>query len=190
MSRPFLYTLTVVWLVGCHETDVLVAQANPAAADAGEDKSCRVNGDCNGSDLFCAKSSCGDVTGVCQVAPSDCPDEPQEVCGCDGVTYWNVCLLQRDKVSASTPGPCQLDALPCDDATSCGVPDAFCDRVQFHGPCMPGGGFCHVLPDTCPTDQGTPVVACGPPGGGHKVCTSVCDAIRSEMPFTFDRMCR
>ncbi|MCK6575051.1 hypothetical protein L6V77_28605, partial [Myxococcota bacterium] len=59
---------------------------------------------------FCdfAQDGCdwADATGTCQVRPEVCPLIYAPVCGCNGMTYDNVCLAQAAGVDAASDGPC------------------------------------------------------------------------------------
>lgn len=53
-------------------------------------------GTCNGAD----------VQGECVPVPNACPDVWMPVCGCDGVTYGNLCEAQMAQVQVDHPGEC------------------------------------------------------------------------------------
>jgi len=54
-------------------------------------------------------------SGVCKPMPSQCPQEDNVVCGCDGVIYPNPCIANASNVSVNHPGPCLTE-----EGTSCG----------------------------------------------------------------------
>jgi hypothetical protein len=71
-------------------------------------KECTVNTDC-GSEGYCDLSSgelvCSTV-GVCSEQPEVCAQEVNLVCGCDGETYNNSCVLASSGVSLQHIGEC------------------------------------------------------------------------------------
>ncbi|MCB9553322.1 MAG: hypothetical protein H6705_15865 [Myxococcales bacterium] len=87
-------------------------------------------GDTCGPDEFCDFEGDGcdyaDATGICQPRPAEfCAEIYAPVCGCDGMTYGNLCEAQRGGVDAARIGTCEdpndLCALPpesgdCDGA--------------------------------------------------------------------------
>jgi hypothetical protein len=147
---------------------------------------CSNDEDCPGA--FCAKGSCDAPHGRCQVPRPACDDGYAPVCGCDGVTYWNDCLRQKNSVSARTMGPCSARFVVCEaDAGNSPCPaQASCARLEtgFSGPCDPNSpGVCWVLPETCPEDAGTPQWNRCTGGAGAPSCTDQCTAIRSGAPY-------
>lgn len=67
-------------------------------------------GETCGADAFCdfARDGCdsADATGVCAPRPDGCTLEYRPVCGCDGVTYGNLCAAHVAGVDAARSGPC------------------------------------------------------------------------------------
>jgi hypothetical protein len=139
---------------------------------------------------YCLKNSCSDATGVCEPRPVFCPWDPFPVCGCNGVTYWNDCLRQQLGSAASTPGECQVNAVPCNVGQDCGFPGAGCARLLFpdqecpEPESEPGPGTCWAIPPDCnevPDEQRwrhCPFPE--DPPGYIPPCVNTCWAIRSE----------
>jgi len=59
-----------------------------------------VDGDCSGSPGFCTP------------VPATCPPDGDPVCGCDGVTYANLCLLQQAQVGIAALAACDSPMAP------------------------------------------------------------------------------
>jgi hypothetical protein len=175
-------------LTSCATDDVRVATL----------QSCTANEECPATD-FCAKASCGDSEGSCQLRPVLCDATSGTSCGCDGVTYWNDCLRMQRGIAASTTGQCfdnaktcaSVDAAECQSAAS----GASCGRLLAGGPGGPAcpadtPGVCWVLPADCgglgPGEERWQ--ACD----GSNVCDDMCAAIRSGIPHRrgFIGICR
>jgi len=64
--------------------------------------------DCIGFDhtAFCFRESCSGPGG-CGFPPSSCGGASVPVCGCDGVTYTNVCWAQQERLSIVGAGECE-----------------------------------------------------------------------------------
>ena len=62
------------------------------------------------SGYYCKKydGTCNivDLGGICERIPAVCTREYQPVCGCDGVTYSNECVMETNQVSKDKDGPC------------------------------------------------------------------------------------
>ena len=205
------------WLVttvsACSSRDVVVFEVEPEddlpivdagpdappadAADAADaDASdatipCRDLFDCPAY-WFCFKNSCADAMGTCEPRPVFCTWEPGPVCGCNGVTYWNDCLRQQLGSAASSPGECQLDAVPCNRGVDCGFQGSHCARLLFPNQACPDGapepdsGTCWAIPPDCNAVPDSQRWRHCPlpdePEGYIPPCVNTCWSIWSELP--------
>lgn len=172
---------------GAETTSGGVATTSGGSVGQGEGTSCFDDDDCpDGWD--CQKPECDAPRGRCEPQAIVCEGEPQPVCGCDGVTYWNDCVRRQGGAWAATPGECRAAARGCETAADCEQPNAFCARLYSpDNPCeRTGSGTCWVLPDRCESsDQGRwieclelPLPMPLPP----PICVDTCTAIASEQP--------
>lgn len=179
----------------CADEQIVLATLPPGfdGGMAGDPKRCVDNNGCSPKEL-CARTSCGDVAGSCELAPLLCDEDARPVCGCDGVTYWNDCLRRAAGVTSKSPGECGYSARNCGRGAH--APPAgpgmecpegtYCARLLLNdGPpdfCSgDASGTCWALPAVCPEHGGPDRwIKCGTMKG---VCTSSCDAIRSGAPF-------
>lgn len=96
-----------------------------------------------GSGSYCYFSSCAVETGSCTAIPQACDMMFKPVCGCNGLTYGNLCLLMQSKQDLAYEGTCQIqpvdndgDGYPkgtdCDDTNSQIYPGAaeVCDGMD------------------------------------------------------------
>lgn len=176
MSRIALSLVLAAVLGACASEDIPLAQLPAREAGTGDtrcvdDTDCPVN-------AFCSMSACDALAGTCEVLPALCSADPDPVCGCDGVTYWNDCLRRVTRVRAATRGQCPPGATVCGGPRPCRE-GAFCARLHACGAEVPGS--CWVLPSVCPplTGGGDRFVACGPQPGP---CVDACTAIRRGQP--------
>lgn len=102
--------------------------------------------DC-GNYFFCQKDSCSEAMGACEPRPVLGDPNPDPVCGCDGVTYWNDSLRRQFGIASSTPGECSGYARRCNSGEDCGVFGMFCARI------LPPGHSCD--PELYPPPEGT-----------------------------------
>lgn len=102
--------------------------------------------DC-GNYFFCQKDSCSTAIGACEPRPVLSDPDPDPVCGCDGVTYWNDSLRRQFGVASSTAGECSEYARRCDSGEDCGAFGMFCARI------LPPGRSCG--PELYPPPKGT-----------------------------------
>jgi hypothetical protein len=163
-----------------------VGSAGMAGAD-GEPTGlpCSDNDDCEG--WFCEKLSCDAPTGVCMPRGAFIPPEPEPVCGCDGVTYWNDSIRRWFGRSLASLGECRATARACEFGADCGVPydSGSCSHLVSPGAgCDYGMGTCWVLPPSC-GETGDPRIwrLCRPSDAEPPPpCVDTCLAIRSERP--------
>lgn len=102
--------------------------------------------DC-GNYFFCHKESCSAAMGACQPRPVLSDPNPDPVCGCDGITYWNDSVRRQFGAASSTPGECSGYARRCNSGEDCGAFGMFCARI------LPPGASCG--PELYPPPEGT-----------------------------------
>lgn len=74
----------------------------------------------------------------CQVMPTSlalCVAEERPVCGCNGQTYQNVCLLQNDGITRWSPGACEDKSRVSCVVPSNANPSAQCREILFRPVC-------------------------------------------------------
>jgi hypothetical protein len=145
---------------------------------------CTMDTDCGGGWL-CEKPGCDAPSGVCEPRPVFLPPEPDPVCGCDGVSYWNDAIRRAHGTTLDTLGECRASACSCEVAADCEVEGASCSHlVSPDEMCGHGTGACWVLPPQC-VPTGDPMVwrECRPDTPDPPPpCVDTCQAIRSERP--------
>jgi hypothetical protein len=128
---------------------------------------------------YCDKTTCGDPSGTCLVAPTECDSSEKPVCGCDGITYFNHCLRQEYSIESETPDPCRTPSCGGPSGVTCAA-GQLCALLGGMGPthCSPmADGTCWVLPPQCPpANEATNFWDSCPPSVQH--CVPTCDAIR------------
>ncbi len=185
-SRLVARTLAALpLLLGCGTEDVVVATL-PVNAGVTGDSVCATNDDCAPAS-FCARRSCGDPQGACQLRPVLCDDQGPPTCDCDGVSYWNDCLRMQYGATASSEGSCSSGAATCmdDNALDCPVLGAACAKLFPPGvPCEDDAmGACWVLPVACPAFAAPDWWStCS----GPMECHDTCEAIRAGRPYQHD----
>lgn len=106
-----------------------------------------------------------DAVGICRPIPDACPAVDHPVCGCDGVTYGNVCEARAAGVSILHPGPC-IEVCGGILGVECEDPNDFC-RLRVGECCCDFQGVCVPRPQGCP-DVWDPVCGCDGTTYGNK----------------------
>jgi hypothetical protein len=150
--------------------------------DAGTQRGCSSNDDCSPRD-YCFMTSCSAKRGTCTPRPPFCSGEQgPEICGCDGLHYFNDCLRLYNGVNVD---PTCLLLRPCSGSASC-PEHAFCSYT-YRSQCRQGPPerSCWVMPAQCgPNTQGGDLfMSCDAPSSGPDSCVSACEAIKSEIAY-------
>jgi len=159
----------------------------------GKPDDCKVDSDCD--DGYCKKASCDADSGNCAPVGPDCYGDDAvfaPVCGCDGTTFFNTCVLAHAGMNAASQGECSgNDRPPCtreDGGTSCpsGGDHARCYRpVDVCGDPSPTRGYCWVVPGECPPDEPQTERYCGGTAGSAR-CIGLCEVLEAENSFRRD----
>lgn len=129
----------------------------------------------------------GKVKGLCKKLVTNCPTQVNAVCGCDDITYINVCEAQKAGKIIAAGGKCDTPLLtPCGGNGGGKCPmGQVCD---IEG-CQPGdGGFCHPEPagGLCP-NGGVSECGCDDktyPNGCYRRMAGVAKKQAGECPVT------
>ena len=107
---------------------------------------------------YAPDNACGsaDGAGICMTRPEVCTMDYLPVCGCDGITYSNVCSAHAAGVSVGYVGTCrEADEHSCAQVISCGVKDGV--AKEYPNPCAAArDGATKIAPKTgasCTTAQ-------------------------------------
>jgi hypothetical protein len=146
-----------------------------------------------GAGRYCKTDSCGQ--GVCAPVAAVEQQERAPVCGCDGVTYWNISVANRIGTSIKSSGECgnTVHTMTCGGIASLRCPSyASCNYlVKTKDDCTISdvGGTCWALPALCPIPAvgfGPRHRACSPAGGA---CAEECPLIRREETWYMNGNC-
>ena len=90
-----------------------------------------------------------EARGECADIPDTCPVAPDQVCGCDGVTYTNSCLAAAAGVTIASRGEC-AEVIACGGGTgvTCATGE-FCKGDTGNCGDNPEG-VCTIKPQSCP----------------------------------------
>lgn len=138
---------------------------------------------------YCKVANCAAAGGTCTKKPVNDP-MPAVVCGCDGVTYWNLELAANFGVSVKGQGVCPGGtAKACSQITDCPA-KRFCNyhtTANGAGVCaIQTTGTCWGLPEQCPND---PTPTSRPCGASINTCKSFCEAVKAEQSWVEDVDC-
>lgn len=191
MRSNALLVAVAIALVACEGGDVIVAdqRAIGSGAAGGSAGAPPIEGACAGPEdcavnELCA-GACGAATGVCELRPITCAPEPNTVCGCDGVNYWNDCFRRQAGARLASAGECVKSAAKCGRPMDPPCPNGgACARVlpPFAACVDEVPGTCWLTPPMCPKEEPAarvfvPCTSMGP--GPSAMCLNACEAIRS-----------
>jgi hypothetical protein len=143
----------------CSDEAIVLATISESASDGGmhHEMRCSMPSDCYEGSFCDKKGACDSPYGECEHHPVLCGNEEHEVCGCDGVTYFNDCLRKAAGVTKSHDGECTTEAVTCGGASGGACPGSAVCAILLGfgdagpGACSPGAtGTCWVVPPTCP----------------------------------------
>ena len=148
---------------------------------------------------YCAKPGClVKSEGHCTARPSDCANSKLAVvCGCDGVTYHDSCLLHLNGQNSAEggSGACGKAAagtVTCStlDDTDCKTHGGICG-FRAEATCgvepVSSKGICWVLPESCPGSDDHTVLLCNVL---QDSCGSECDAIKGKQRYVLADSCK
>ena len=78
------------------------------AGSGGMPGNCGDDDDCD-ADEYCKKASCNAASGTCTPRGPECRGATaafEPVCGCDGITYWNTCVIEHEGFNFAMKGEC------------------------------------------------------------------------------------
>ena len=154
---------------------------------------CRLDTDCDDSE-FCKKASCDAESGHCTARGPECRGDDAEfdpICGCDGITYWNTCVIEYEGFNVAMAGECTGNNRPT--CTRAAGGDSCPERLHAHcyrpvevcGDPSPTSGVCWVLPNECPDNEPQTQRYCGGTAGEMR-CIGLCEVIEAENSFRRD----
>ncbi|MGO9708236.1 MAG: Kazal-type serine protease inhibitor family protein [Polyangiaceae bacterium] len=141
---------------------------------------CTSQADCGGASyaaaVYCAATTCGQTAGTCERIPGACEDIMDQVCGCDGKTYYNACFAHLATVGVAYGGPCRSGAIvACNGAADCASGQACVSDSSACTGSAPCTGVClDVSGESCTSgdDAGTSLTC----GGINSPSTQACVA--------------
>jgi hypothetical protein len=165
--------------------------------------SCSDNAGC-GESQYCAKPDCSlAANGTCTARPIDCSGTAETaLCGCDGFTYHDACLMHLNGENSLAAGACvrvgvtSTNTVTCSAANdpACTAKNGVCGfRADTACPStLPLKGVCWVVPTICPAAAAVPKGAevCNPAQQGpNSFCVSECTAVKSQVRYAVTAMC-
>jgi hypothetical protein len=148
------------------------------------------------ADEYCKKASCAAASGNCTPRGPECRGTTaafDPVCGCDGITYWNTCVIEHEGFNLALHGECTGNDRPTctrlEGGDSCPPRGhAHCYRpVDACGDTSPLMGVCWVLPTECPPNEEQTQRYCGGTAGAAR-CIGLCEVIEAENSFRRDSL--
>lgn len=133
--------------------------------------------------MGCGAGTCQPVLGVAQQTKDYAP-----VCGCDGVTFFNVSLAKIAGMAVSHGGACSAqEGVACTKQVLCPTGLSCNAEVANQAACVPvpqAAGFCWRVPLGC--DANGPVRG---RGCLNAVCADRCSLIQGQNPWHPDATC-
>lgn len=150
---------------------------------AGMNTPCTWGDDC-GAGYYCFAPGCAAGECIQKPVPVGQSPDPDPVCGCDGITYWNADVAASQGMSVDSAGPCAMQ-IPCGPGSPC--PGTLkCNRkVDSEAACSAqADGECLSVPISCPLD--------GPLGRActNGQCELQCSLSQSQNPWYEDPTCQ
>jgi hypothetical protein len=140
-------------------------------------------------------TACATTGGVCTPKAAAPSPARAEVCGCDGLTYWNDTVASNLAVNVRAAGACSAQTgVKCNSGFKCpspgGGPTRSCNIDVGAGVKQCNGlgvaaPVCWVLPPACPAVAPAELLSLTCNGGGGN-CLSYCEAVRGEKGFYKD----
>lgn len=163
------------------------------SADSGADAGCTVSADGGsiGCDpgYFCESPDCTRGTCVPREKPDASANLLDPICGCSGITYWNLHVARSAGESVRSKGRCK-------SSVRCGGPgpfkacpgDAKCNMAMDSGTgcgIQSQPGECWGMPEKCPPQ----LIGSGLRGCNEVTCRSACELIGDQAAYYPDNTC-
>ncbi len=139
--------------------------------------------DCGSENKYCLAPGCQNGTCIQKPPAAGLPPDPTPVCGCDGVTYWNLEVAASQGMSVAMDGACTT-------MIACG-PDMACpSNMKCSRPVADAASCSEDATGEC---WGTPL-SCSLDGPKARACTTdtcelQCSLIQSQNPWFEDPTC-